>query len=739
MKMKNLKIAAALLACTALFAGCELIESVGSTPTVSLAALSDSFDAQGEANISVVLSSYALEEVTVSLAASGDAAAAVTMDKIVKIGMGSKNQSLTVKIDLDQIKADTDVTISIQSAVGATVGTPKEVTIAAKAGNGGAATEDPGVVSISADEEFAADATANLTLKLNKALAEDVSVELEVLSADDYVTIPAEALAFTNPVVIKAGETTASVKVTLNPELIPTGDNYALIGIKNVTGNASAAKDPSVLIVYVKQIVANLRNDWSVAYGGYNPEGYDAIDINVASDTQTYYLGIYYGGTIAANFESITEYLQWYESVEIAPYLGTEDATTISTGSRTAMFNRLDPETYEVYVIGCNADGHVNGDYATVTFEVKPTDEMLAAVQSFLGDWIVNHCTWHIESAGGVYFTITGIEGEDDLPVEAFVNWDGNMEIQNQPYIYESETQTIGFYGLAGTSLWTSSGFTIAEVVMNADGASAVVTPATAPNGSVFESMAFLLYQNSSFYLYSDQIPLPTTMERPAETVEETTPVKAGAYEDFLGTWKYADFELLVEPVEGVDTLYYVSGFPAQSSYDKSVAVYSEGALVLSEQIISSWSHSTYGQCVDLLNAVFSYNESEYRAYGWNTGEPAVIFKAEIHESGNLTLTPGTVALTFNDGTTQDAPIVGLCYSWMIVEDGSEYYGRGNYAGTMYLDSKIAVTPVIPDAAAPKAVKKAPRQVTDGLSVNTITAKKAATTAKVLPKQKVIR
>lgn len=737
MKMKNLKIAAALLACTALFAGCDLIESVGTTPTVTLTALSDSFDAQGEANISVVLSSYALEEVTVSLTATGDAAAAVTMDKIVKIGVGSKNQSLTVKVDLDQIKADTNVTISIQSAVGATVGSPKEVSIAAKA-NGGNTVEDPGVVSIEADDEFAADATANVTLKLSKALAEDVTVELEVLSADDYVTVPAEALAFTNPVVIKAGQTTESVKVTLNPELIPTGDNYALIGIKTVTGNASAAKDAEVLIVYVKEIVANLRNDWSVAYTGYNPEGYDAIDINVASDTQTYYLSIYYGGTIAANFESITEYLQWYESTQVAPYLGTEDAEVFSTGSRTAKFNRLDPETYEVYIIGCNADGHVNGDYTTVTFEIKPTDEMLAAVQAFLGDWVVNHYTWTIESAGGVYVLINGIEGETDYPVEAFVNWDGNLEIQNQPYIYESDTQIIGFYGLAGNSLWTSTGLTIAEVVLNADGESAVVNPATSPNGSAFESLAYLVYQNSTYYLWSNQIPLPATMERPAETVEETTPVKAGAYEDFLGTWKYADYELVVEAVEGVDTLYTVSGFPG-TGYDPAYAVFSEGALVLSEQVTGSWSHSTYGQCVDLLNAVFSYNDKEFRAYAWNTGDPAVIFKAELHESGNLTLAPGTVTLTFSDGTSQDTPVVGLCYSWMIVEEGSDYYGRGNAEGTMYLDGKIAVTPVAAPAAAPKAVKKASRQFENGLSVNTVAAKKAVTTAKVSLKDRVIR
>ncbi len=241
----------------------------------------------------------------------------------------------------------------------------------------------------------------------------------------------------------------------------------------------------------------------------------------MASETQTYYLSIYYDGTIAENFKSVTEYLQWFESTQIAPYIGTEDAEAISVGSRTVKYQRLDPESYEVFIIGCTEEGHVTGDYATATFTVEPTSDMLAAVEAFLGKWVVNHHTWTIESAGSVYFTITGIEGEDDLPVEAFINWDGNLEIQNQPYIYEDENQTVGLYGLADNSLWSSSGFTIVEAILAEGGESAVLTPAIAPNGSPFGSMAFLQYRVSDqkYYFYSDQIALPAEMKRPQEAV----------------------------------------------------------------------------------------------------------------------------------------------------------------------------------------------------------------------------
>ena len=729
--MKNLKIAAALFASAALLAGCDLLEKVGTTPEASITALSD-FDAQGEAVVQVALSSYALEEVTVVLSASGEAEAAVTMEKAVKLTVGSKTQNVTVKLDLEKVTADSVLKIAISSVTGATVGSPKEVSLNVVAA---ARPEDPATLSISADDEFAEDATATVTLKLNKALAADVSVELEVLSSEEYATVPAEALAFTNPVVIKAGQTSAEVKVSVNAELLPSGDNYALIGVKNVNGNANVAKDAQVLIVYVKEIVASLRQDWSVTYDGYNPEGYDPITINVGSDNQTYYFSIYYGGTIDANFESITEYLQWYESVQVAPYLGTEEAEYIYQGSGTLKFNRLNPDSYEVYIIGCNEEGHVTGEYAALYFTIEPSSEMLSAVESFLGEWVINHYPCTIESAGGVDLVINGIEGETDLPVEAFVNWDGNLEIVNQPYIYESETQIIGFYGLADGSLWSSSGFTIAEAVLSEDSQSAELIPATAPNGSTFGSMAYLLYdvKAEKYYLYSDQIALPLTMTRPAEAVEETTPVKAAAYEDFLGSWKYGDYDLLIETVEGQEGQYYISGFPSQSSYGKPIATFADGALHLNEQSLGTWTSDNYGLCVDLLNAVFGYKEKEYRAYAWNTSTPAEIFKAELHESGNLTFTPGKVTLVFENESTEDAPVVGLVYSWMIIEEGSDYYGRGNWASTMYLDGSIAVTPV--ESAAPASVKKAPRK-NNHLSVDTLTPNKMA---KFTVKDKVIR
>ena len=734
MIMKNLKIAAALLVSAAMFAGCNLLETVGSAPEVSLTALSE-FDAQGEAVVQVVLSTYALEEVSVVLAASGDAAAAVTMEKAVKIAVGSKTQNVTVKLDQDKVTADSVLKISITSATGATVGSAKEVSLAVTAT---AKPEDPATLTIAADDEFAEDATAKLTLKLNKALAEDVSVELQVLSSEDFLAIPAEALAFENPVVIKAGQTTAEVKVTLDASALPTGDSYAYIAIKGFQGNANLGQNKEVLIAFVKQIVAKVRNDWSIVYNGYQEaEGYDAVGINVSSENDTYYIAVYGAGAVAESFDSVTEYLQWYENSNVAPYLDTEDAETVYAGNMTARYQRLNPDSYEVFIIGCNEQGHVTGDYATLTFTVEPTSEMVAAVESFLGEWIVNHYTWNIESAGGVYVTINGIEGEDDLPVEAFVNWDANLEIVNQPYIKETETEVIGFYGLAGGSLWSSSGFTIAEIVLNEDGESATINPVTSPNGSAFESLAYLLYDVAAekYYLYSDQIAIPTTMQRPAEAVEETTPVVTATYEDFLGTWMYGDYEILIETVEGEEGYYYISGFPSQSSYSKPVASFADGALHLTEQSLGTWSHNTYGQCVDLLNAVFSYGDKEYRAYGWNTADPSEIFKAELHESGNLTFTPGEVTLEFNDGTTQNAPIVGLVYAWMIIEEGSENYGRGNWSNTMYLNASVAAVPATAPAAAPAAVKKAPRK-DFGRTVETIVPNKMA---KYTAKERVIR
>lgn len=101
-------------------------------------------------------------------------------------------------------------------------------------------------VSISADQAFAEDNTATLTLTLSAAVAEDVKVTLAKAEAKDGVT---ELTAdYTKNVTIKKGETTATVTVTAETRGLEAGEYQAGIKIASATG-AEVAENA---VVYIK-------------------------------------------------------------------------------------------------------------------------------------------------------------------------------------------------------------------------------------------------------------------------------------------------------------------------------------------------------------------------------------------------------------------------------------------------------------------------------------------------------
>ena len=571
MKTNILKLAAALAVSSAMLVGCDLFESIGTTPTVSIVSNSDTFDAQGDAVVTLSLSSIALEEVSVALSVSGDAANIVSLDKVVKIGLGSKNQSFTVHADLGALKNDSSVVITIASATGATVGAPKEVTLIAKAGN--VQEETPATLSVEADEEFSAEATATLTLKLDKAAKEDVSVEFEVLSADDYATIPAEALTFNNPAVIAAGQISATVTISVDAAKLPTGDNYALIGVKSVQG-ANAPRNTEFVILYSKPIVANLRQDWSIAYSGTNAEGNDVISVTGLADTDTYYIFNWTPGDVAANFNDMTEFLNYVESRLIAPYLGTADAEEILVGNADYPFNKLNLGGYEFYLIGCNSStGHVSGDYATVSFTIKPSAELLEAYDSWLGEWQFGTDILTVNEAdksAGTY-TITTTPTTTTYSIDAKIGW--NKELLFLVTDPASEAGNVGFFGYYPSeqqgyiSIYTGS-MPLGEAFLDQTGEGGTIQRTY---DGYFDGMALFTYSGNSITGWGEleiDFSKVKTFKRP---VTEASP----EYSRWIGSWKVGDTDTVLTLNEDlldeslvIETLAPVAGWYASIAFD---------------------------------------------------------------------------------------------------------------------------------------------------------------------------
>lgn len=541
--MKNLKIAAVLMVSAALFVGCDVIEKAGSGPSVSITALIDTFDAQGEAVVQVALSSYALEDVTAVLSASGDVASAVTMEKAVKIPIGSKTGNVTVKIDLSQVTADSSIKIAITSATGATVGSPSEATIAVKAG---AVKEDPAVLSIEADEEFAEDATATVTLKLNKAVKEDVSVELEVLSSEDYVTVDAQALSFQNPVTIAAGQTSAAVKVTLNPELLPTGDNYACIAMKSVTGNATLAKTTEVQILYTKSLTAVEMKDWTITYDGRSQDTDGSVVelITINGWSGDYYdIAVFYASAVGDT--PVVTLMQERDANYYKKYIEkyTIDQILMSkTG--TVKYNRFAPDSYIAFIFDYDSKGNLTGKYAKLAFEVpqeEATDlyaenigayELTVSADSTLVVAMIDNDVNHSYS---VYFN-TGFFGEF-----ASMDWDAAADslVFASQYLESYEDSD---YGNIDCYFWgcyeeegklhpiRGTGYPICTAKKDADGKFVFnASSVTVSSGEVIPLVGFCFYgyitsgEYQGYYLTynnTDPLRIPFTMKK-VGTIEE--------------------------------------------------------------------------------------------------------------------------------------------------------------------------------------------------------------------------
>lgn len=548
--MKNLKIAAALLVSAAMFAGCDLLENVGSAPEVSLTALSE-FDAQGEAVVQVVLSTYALEEVSVVLAASGDAAAAVTMEKAVKIAVGSKTQNVTVKLDQDKVTADSVLKISITSATGATVGSAKEVSFEVKALE---KPEDPGTVSIESDDEFT-EGAANITIKLNKALKEDVTVELEVKTSSEFASIPAAALAFDNPVTIKAGQTSAVVSVAVNPDDLPNGDNYAIIAIKNVTGNAAAAETAEVQILYTKAMVPVLREDWIIEYAG-NYEYATSDTTSVLYDLimfeglngQTFYFDYYSAGTLEYNEMTPSDYVL-YKAEKIAEQIAAgktaKDLGVITPTNEPygLLYYLFDPDEYEAILIACDADGNVTGDYAYTTFEVVDPEVATDEYNAWIGAWNIGENTFYVlKKWNNKSFTVYGFDTDYSMEVPAYYDVDGDFLYFEGDYVDESSKYEFYFLGITEDSYlaWgdPNQNYRVATIsntdgVYNFEGVPYVVTYNDGTTADrIAASVGILGYglEDESWYMFRDciYVDLPCTISKVNQTA---APRKAKANE----------------------------------------------------------------------------------------------------------------------------------------------------------------------------------------------------------------
>ena len=450
MKTNILKSAAALFAAAAVLSGC-LPSKLGNTPSLTIQAAQENFDDNGEATVSLVLSEAASDDVAVNLSASGDLAAAVSFEKAVVISAG--NKSLDVKVTLTDKTKSGGVTIAIDAVNGASIGKAKSVTlVATKAAV-------PTVSISSYDDVFNENNAATITLALNPAASADVTVTLAVAAkeSEEFAVIPADAVTFDAQVKIPAGQKSATATVSVNPELLPTGDSYLYIDVTAVSEGAEIGKNIEAVICFTKPIVANLRSDWTVTYGGnYEYELQDGTTmttdlLNIAGlGEQPFILDYYQEGTLEYNEMTPAQYVLYKDErikASIAEGATAEDLNVIvpTADPYSIVFDLFDPGTYEVILLACNQNGSLTGDYAYSTFEIIDPEEATEEYKAWTGKWTIGGKTYYIDPKwNNKSYTMWGFD--EDYYFGAPVNYDAEKNTIRMEFAYLDASSSYEYY-----------------------------------------------------------------------------------------------------------------------------------------------------------------------------------------------------------------------------------------------------------------------------------------------------
>ena len=605
---KNLLKLLAVISLPLLLTYCKSNEPTpSSTPSVSISASKTSLD-EGGATLSLTLSETAAKEVGVTLKTSGSLAAALSIPTSVTIPAGERSASVDVTPDLSKLApGDYNATVSIEGVSGATVVTEhSSVQFTLNVGE-----PETTTVNLTADGDFV-NYTASVNITLTNSLSEDVTVTLATGSnTEDYPVIPDESLTYEKTFTIEAGKTTKSLTVTVDPSALPYGESVASIVISAVSDNAVIGNNNQVDIVLTRELEANLRSDWGVSYDGKEEkdEGtFSVITISGVGDEENYFCYIYRKGLVAENFETTVDYLR-YMSTYIDRVIGTEDAPSLRTGSGSILYN-ISVGEYEVWILGCDANGSLNGDYTTAEISVEATAEELEAYESWLGEWTIQRGSytdkWEIyENVPGASFYIRGVDGynmeihdifieaEYDTAYDALVLYTQDdlkdIEISNAAY-------SIGLYGMGGGYIITgdyyicfltktdedTATFTGNDEIVLSDGTPVEITTLTlyATNASSNEGYVF---NGQEFYDFS------------TAQLKRVVPVEGDpGYESFLGYWnieregsewdssarKYistgtvTDTWHIEERIPGVDYyIWNVEGFTSEEIIDDPIPV----------------------------------------------------------------------------------------------------------------------------------------------------------------------
>ena len=285
-----------------------------------------------------------------------------------------------------------------------------------------------------------------------------------------------------------------------------------------------------------------------------------------------------------------------------------EAGPQIFRASSTLEMEKLELGNYRVYAIGVDNENQVNGSYAVTEFAVT---KVLSPYEKFLGTWSFDRNgtedVWTVtEKVAGKTYNVTGIDGIDDVTVEAEFNADGTVTIRAQKDLGEHTVSTssgnltgqAAIYGrilYSGSEYYVTGTYPIFTITFDAKANTGSLAPGSvSTNVGSFDLIGFGIYTivDNSAYAATNKATLPATITH-LTWAEGSGGGEGGgggdnsgtdAYSKWLGTWSLAGSQVTIsQKVAGQS--YTLSGLEEGIEFETRFA---DGKMEFFYQVIAS-------------------------------------------------------------------------------------------------------------------------------------------------------
>ena len=549
-------------------------------------------------------------------------------------------------------------------------------------------TDDVPSLTLSAVKESFINGTAYISLQLSSVSQTDVIVSLSA-SGD----IDPKLLSFDNPVTIKSGNTSAAVVVVVKDEGLQAGEYNVIIAIEGAAG-AKVALPSSVRLKYtveiqVVELKPHLRNDWRIAFVEDRPneayDGYIQTVMRVSGflplDGSGYYISYGDAGFAEKEYGGLEAFLKAKEE-DIAYAIEHNDPYSIRQEDAEIKYTRFPAGSFDFYMLGCGADGHLTGDYTQFRLQRNPTDQMKSIYSKWLRYWEIHGAVWEVsaKNANSSYL-IRGIGGVDQA-FTAYLGWNGELEIRGDAYVDIDESTWYGLYGIYQNKYTHHQG-PVAIAVLDEHETSAQWTGGYNPaTGSPFEAIG--IYESATGN-WTD-VPLPEFMcLNHSGSFPDNGPAygRYAPYEAFLGRWQY-DGETFIVSQKVWNKSYSIQVYSdwddepleAVIDYDPNT-----GTASIAEQDLWTEPYDSNSQyVVSLSGAWYNADKGELLAY-----YPLVVDKPGSKVGTFIYLKDGTV--TCSTAEYGDYSVYALGIWGFVISNGTGSYvgSHGWMAGPMHL------------------------------------------------------